>query len=167
MKNPHFNRLMYHSNHHKKEPVELKKTTRMVQAMTLICDKEEIERKIARVHVEKLLQADNTQLQMEPLQTHFGEDGDFNKWDDIASGTLRLPDRVQVDKGVQIWFKKIQSTEYTEQKTEWTSDDYCDSWKKWMKELHHSQVQCLAISKRLRKEALHQKCIPFWPSFPW
>ena len=34
---------------------------------TFICDKEEIEYKIARVNVEKLLQADNIPLQMETL----------------------------------------------------------------------------------------------------
>ena len=58
---------------------------------TLICDKENIEREIARANVEKLLQADNTPLRMEPLRTHFGEDGDFSKWDDICDGKLSLP----------------------------------------------------------------------------
>ena len=95
----------------------------------LICGKEEIEREIARANVEKLLQADNTPLRMEPFQTHFGEDSDFTKRDKIAIGTLKLPEGVQVDKGVQLWFDKLQSTDYTEQKTEWTADKYCDSWK--------------------------------------
>ena len=94
---------------------------------TLICDKEDIERKIARANVEKLLQADNTPLRMEPLRTHFGKDGDCSKWDDICDGTLKLPPGVQVDERVRLWFDQIQSTEYTEQGTEWTADKYCDS----------------------------------------
>ena len=97
---------------------------------SLICEKEAIEQEIARANVEKLLQADNTPLRMEPLQTHFGEDGDFIKWDKIANGTLTLPQDVQADEGVQLWFNKIQSTEYTEQPTTWTADEYCDSWRK-------------------------------------
>ena len=97
---------------------------------TLICNKEDIEGEIVRANVEKLLQADNTPLTMEPLRTHFGEDGDFSKWDDISDGKLKLPTDVQVDEGVRLWFDKIQSTEYTEQATEWTAEEYCDSWEK-------------------------------------
>ena len=44
---------------------------------TLVCDKEGIEKEIARVNVNKLLQAENTLLQQEPLCSHFGEQGNF------------------------------------------------------------------------------------------
>ena len=63
-----------------------------------------MEHEIARANVEILLQADNTPLRMEPLRTHFGEDGDFSKWDDISNGKLKLPNDVQVDEGVRLWF---------------------------------------------------------------
>ena len=43
----------------------------------LVCDKEGIEKEIARVNVNKLLQAENTLLRQEPLCSHFGEQGDF------------------------------------------------------------------------------------------
>ena len=96
---------------------------------TLLCNKEEIECKIVRVNIENCLQADNIPLQMEPLCIHSGEDSNFQKWEEIASGELKLPEGIEVNKGVWLWFKKIQSTEYTEHETEWTSDEYCNSWK--------------------------------------
>ena len=36
-----------------------------------------MEAEIARVNVEKLLQADNTPLRQEPLRSWFGEESDF------------------------------------------------------------------------------------------
>ena len=42
----------------------------------LICDKDSIKREIGRANKEKLLQANNAPLQMEPLFSHFGETGE-------------------------------------------------------------------------------------------
>ena len=47
---------------------------------TLVCDKEGIEKEIARVNTNKLVQAENTPLRQEPLCSHFGEQGDFKNW---------------------------------------------------------------------------------------
>ena len=43
----------------------------------MISDKEEMEREIGRVTVDKLQQANNTPLRQESLRSFFGEDPDF------------------------------------------------------------------------------------------
>ena len=45
----------------------------------IVVDKEEMEKEIVRVNVEKLLQADNTPLRTELLRSHFGEEGVFEQ----------------------------------------------------------------------------------------
>ena len=92
-----------------------------------------MEAEIARVNVEKLLQADNTLLRTEPLCSWFGEEGDFDRWDQIVDGIIVLPPYFETEDGTRLWFQKIQSIPIQEGKTEWSTEEYVRSWKK-MKE---------------------------------
>ena len=58
----------------------------------LITDKTEIEIEIMRVNANKLLQAKNTPLRMEPLQSLLEEQGDFKIWERILKNEVVLPD---------------------------------------------------------------------------
>ena len=94
---------------------------------TLVCNKEGIEKEITRVNVDKLLQAENTPLRQEPLCLHFGEQGEFDKWDKIIHGTLRLPENYEAEEGTRLWLEYVRNTPVIEQKTQWTPEEYVDS----------------------------------------
>ena len=81
----------------------------------------------------KLLQADNTPLREEPLCSHFGEDGNFDKWNDFIDNKLHLPDMYPTTAGTRLWCTKMQNTTFHTQPTKWTEEEYVQSWTK-MKE---------------------------------
>ena len=79
------------------------------------------------MNVKKLLQAENTPLRQEPLCSHFGEQGDFKKWDQIIDGTLCLPDNYEAEEGTQLWLEYVRNTPFIEKQTHWTPDEFVDS----------------------------------------
>ena len=63
---------------------------------------------------------------MEPLFSHFGEAGDFNKWDRFSTGQFTLPDGWEAEEGTHLWFQKNQSPQYETKIPDW---EFTDSWK--------------------------------------
>ena len=98
-----------------------------------ITKKEDIEKEIAQANQETLLQANNTPLREEPLLMLLGEQGDFEKWEQILKGTINLPS-IGIEEGTRLWFEYLTSEFPEEIEIEWTAEEYFDGWKK-MKEL--------------------------------
>ena len=97
-----------------------------------ITKKEEIEEEISRANQEKLLQANNTPLREEPLLSLLGEQGDFDRWEQILKGAIKLPS-TGIEEGTRLWYE-FMTSEYPEEiEIEWTAEEYFDGWKK-MKE---------------------------------
>ena len=74
----------------------------------IVSDKEEMEAEIAQGNVEKLLQANNTLLRKEPLCSWFGEEGDFDRWDQIVDGKIGLPPNFEAEEGTRLWLKNTK-----------------------------------------------------------
>ena len=72
----------------------------------IVSDKEEMEAEIAQGNVEKLLQANNTLLRKEPLCSWFGEEGDFDRWDQIVDGKIGLPPNFGAEEGTRLWLER-------------------------------------------------------------
>lgn len=94
--------------------------------------KEEIEEEISRANQEKLLQANNTPLREEPLLSLLGEQGDFDRWEQILKGAIKLPS-TGIEEGTRLWYEVMTSEYPDEIEIEWTAEEYFDGWKK-MKE---------------------------------
>ena len=71
-----------------------------------IYNKEDIEQEIIKANKKKLLQADNTPLRQEPLQSLLGEQGDFKTWEKILKGNIKLPPE-GIEEGTRMWFEFI------------------------------------------------------------
>ena len=97
-----------------------------------ITKKDDIEKEIARANQEKLLQANNTPLREEPLLSLLGEQGDFEKWEQILKGTINLP-ATGIEEGTRLWYEYMTSEFPEEIEIDWTAEEYFDGWKK-MKE---------------------------------
>ena len=86
-----------------------------------ITKKDEIEIEIAQANQEKLIQAHNTPLREEPLLTLLGEQGDFDKWEQILKGTINLP-ATGIEEGTTLWFEYMTSEFPEEIEIEWTAE---------------------------------------------
>lgn len=64
----------------------------------IIYDKTAIEREIMQVNEAKLLQAKDTPMRNAEMAALLGEQGDFQKWEDILQGVIHLPE--EVDEGL-------------------------------------------------------------------
>ena len=110
--------------------------------------KVEIEEEIIRANKEKVLQANNTPLREEPLRTLLGEQGDFEKWEDILKGLVDLPTE-GIEEGTRLWFEFIKSPSKEAFDISWTAQEYFDSWKKMKEETvsapgwHFSHMKCI------------------------
>lgn len=101
--------------------------------VVMIYDKESIECEIMRVNREKLLQAKHTPLREHAIAQLVGEQGDFQKWEEILQGLVVLPDNI--DEGLRLWFDFITSTEkHNMSEFIWTTEEYCRSWEKMKEE---------------------------------
>lgn len=95
----------------------------------IVFDKSTIEKEIMKVNEERLLQASNTPLRSEQLSILLGEQGDFDKWEEVLRGCITLPQ--DVDEGLQIWYDYITSTQqHGTNRLLWTTQEYCESWSK-------------------------------------
>jgi hypothetical protein len=81
---------------------------------------------------EKLLQADNTPLRMEPLRTLLGEQMQFEVWENILRGEIALPQE-GIEEGTRLWYNFISQQTLRDFVLDWTPEEYFESWKK-MKE---------------------------------
>jgi len=75
-----------------------------------ITETEEIENEIARVNKSRLQQANNTPLRQEPLSQLLGEQIDFEKWEEILKGTIKIPEEgieEGKEEGTRLWFNYI------------------------------------------------------------
>ena len=95
--------------------------------------KEGIEKEIIRANKEKVLQANNTPLREEPLRSLLGEQGDFNKWEEILKGLINLPVE-GLEEGTKLWFEFMKSPTHQAFEIDWTAKEYFDGWKKMKEE---------------------------------
>ena len=95
--------------------------------------KEGIVQEIIRANTEKVLQANNTPLREEPLRSLLGEQGDFEKWENILKGLVQLPIE-GVEEGTRLWYEFITSPTNTSFDINWTAKEYFDGWKKMKEE---------------------------------
>jgi hypothetical protein len=99
----------------------------------IISYKKMIEDEIMRVNQNKLLQAWDTPLREQRISQLLGEQGDFKRWGEILKGVVDLPN--DIDEGLEIWYKYVISVEKKENTDFiWTTEEYCDSWKKMKEE---------------------------------
>jgi hypothetical protein len=95
----------------------------------IVHEKTAIERAIMNANMGKLLQANDTPLRDDRIATLLGEQGDFERWEEILSGMLTLPHNV--DEGLETWYHYITNVEKHEPATfMWTTKEYCESWRK-------------------------------------
>ena len=94
-----------------------------------IYNKEDIEDEIINANKEKLLQADNTPLRTTPLQDLLGEQGDYEKWEKILKGEIKLPTE-NIEEGTRLWFDFMSRGELEDIDLRWTTQEYFKSWKK-------------------------------------
>ena len=95
--------------------------------------KEEIEDEIIRANKEKLLQANNTPLREKSLDDLLGEQGDFEKWEEILRGKIKLPDE-HIEEGTRLWFEFISNGDVSDLDIMWTKKEFFQSWKKMKEE---------------------------------
>jgi hypothetical protein len=92
-------------------------------------DKHMIENEIMRVNEEKLLQAKHSPLRSDQLSTLLGEQGDFQRWEQILKGLIQLPENV--DDSLKLWYSYItRSHTHLQMDFTWTTKEYFDSWTK-------------------------------------
>lgn len=113
-----------------------------------ITDKDSMEQAILEANKAKLLQAHNTPLRMEPLQSLLGEQMDYVKWEEILRGTVSLPEE-GIEEGTRLWYDYISSQQLRDHIITWTPEEYFNSWKK-MKEdkssapgIHMGHLKCI------------------------
>lgn len=101
----------------------------------------------------KLLQAHDTPLRDEHIASLLGEQGDFDKWEDILNGLISLPP--DIDEGLEIWYKFITSTKPQDiDEFIRTTEEYCNSWNKMKEEkttlpgIQIAHLKCLNPSSR-------------------
>jgi len=99
----------------------------------MITEKTEIEIEIARVNKASLFLANNTPLRQIPLSEILGEQMDFEKWEEIIKGKINIP-LEGVEEGTRLWYNYIQSQDIQDIDTDWTTEEYFESWKKMKEE---------------------------------
>ena len=93
-----------------------------------IYEKTNVENEIIRVNKEKLLQANNTPLRESPLQELLGEQGDFERWEEILHDLVTLPDE-GVEEGTRLWFEFMSRGVPDATDISWTTEEFFKSWK--------------------------------------
>jgi exonuclease III len=123
-----FRRIKYSEGRQKGRKVD-KIQANIDGELQVIYDRQPMETEIMRVNEIKLQQADNTPLRSAQLADLLGEQGDFTKWEQILTGSIKLPDNV--DEGLQLWFNYItQVDKHSPMDFHWTTEEYFDSWSK-------------------------------------
>ena len=97
---------------------------------TRITEKRQMEERIAIANQAKLQQANNIHWRQEPLQSHFGEQGDVDKWEKIFRGELKLPEGYEAEKGLRLFLDKITKDQIPEVDCVPNDEEYNASWKK-------------------------------------
>ncbi len=95
-----------------------------------ITERGPLEAAITKANKSKLQQTNNIEIRSEPLRSHFGEQGDVNKWEQIHKGTLRLPDDFPAEKGLKLFFERIASNHLPYIDIIPTEEEYNKGWKK-------------------------------------
>ena len=96
---------------------------------TTVYNREEIAELISRANIEKHQQARNTPCRLEPLSTLLGEQMEYDKWEEILKRNVTLPDE-GIEEGTRLWYDMISNTTDDPFDIKWTTEEYCDSWKK-------------------------------------
>jgi hypothetical protein len=97
------------------------------EGLKTLVNKEEIEEEILKVNKEKLLQARDTPLRVEPLRSIIGERMEYEKWEKLLKKEINIPDRLE--EGTRLWFEAIQDFSDDPFEIEWTTEEYFDGWK--------------------------------------
>ena len=87
-----------------------------------------MEAEIAKVNVEKLLQADNAPTAAKRAITLmvWGR-RQLDRWDQIVDGKIGLPPNFEAEEGTRLWLNKRQSISIREGKMEWSTEEYVKS----------------------------------------
>ena len=133
----------------KKVDVQLENGT-----MKTLHKKEEIEDAIIQANTAKRQQANNTPLRQEPLQSLLGEQMDFDRWDEVLRGTIRLPDE-GIEEGTRLWYEYITKNNDIEPiDITWTTEEYFESWAKMQENksclpgIHTVHLKCIDPASR-------------------
>ena len=94
-----------------------------------IHDKDEVAKHICKANIEKRQQARNTPCRKEPLLSLLGEQMEYDRWEEILKGNIKLPDR-GLEEGTRLWYDVISTPMNKSFKIKWTTEEYCDSWQK-------------------------------------
>jgi hypothetical protein len=95
----------------------------------VVYDKQTIEQEIMRVNKIKLQQANHTPLRSERLAVLLGEQGDFERWEQVLLGMINLPD--DADDSLKLWYNYItQADKHSNTDITWSTKEYFESWKK-------------------------------------
>lgn len=89
-----------------------------------------MERGIRTANEEKLQQVKNVDLRKEPLQSHFGEQGDLKKWEQIHRGELQLPTDYIAEPGLRMFMDAISKNHLPPIDIIPNDEEYNKSWKK-------------------------------------
>lgn len=114
----------------------------------IIYDKATIEQEIMKTNEAQLLQAKDTPMWNTEVSELLGEQGDFQKWEQILQGVIQLPEGV--NEGLKVWYDYITTIEqHTPLDLTWTTEEYVDSWKKMKEEkttipgIQVAHIKCL------------------------
>lgn len=96
---------------------------------SIITGKEEIAKEIINANKAKRLQAKDTPLRKEPLSSLLGEQMEYDKWEDILVGNIKLPED-GIEEGTRVWYELMRLQNHEEFKINWTAEEYIESWRK-------------------------------------
>ena len=111
-------------------------------------NKEEIAQHIQDANKEKRQQARNTPCRQEPLSSLLGEQMDYEKWERILKGNIRLPEE-GIEEGTKLWYEMMRSPDNDSFDLMWTTEEYCQSWRQMSETkssipgIHAAHMKCL------------------------
>ena len=142
----HFRRIKRSEGRNRRSGVD-KVMAETMEGLQMVFGKKEIEDAIIDANKEKLQQANNTPFRMEPLQSLLGEQMEYEKWEKILKKEIDLPE--DVEEGTRLWYEYIQNFDENTDDITWTTEEYCDSWKKMQEDkaslpgIHSAHMKCL------------------------
>ena len=124
----------------------------------LIIDDDLRDQEIINCHKGKLMAANNTPLRQLPISSILGEQGDLDKWQQIASNDLTLPP--SVDPLLREWLQYLQQTMPGPQPTiTWTEKEYHESWKLMKEETGSGPGPTFSIIKSVAQGSTASKAL--------
>ena len=144
----HFKHIRKYEGKSSRKGVENIAVQRDDGSMYTVYNREEVATHIIKANIEKRQQARNTPCRAEPLSTLLGEQMEYNKWEDILKGNINLPTE-GIEEGTRLWYEMMTTPNQETFAINWTTQEYCDSWKKMDEEkssipgIHTAHMKCL------------------------